>query len=154
MDETIRLDTNTITYGAATKDVVLTESREDVIRLRKSKPDTYVIHKGEHVCLPYRAVHHGAATLQDGPGAFNPGGFSSVSNPKAPSSNDADAVQTNAFRRGSDGLSGQSHRGDGNDEHCCYYPDVVGSTAGRRSMGLAWSKARSVQHAAREGRPS
>jgi hypothetical protein len=84
MNETIRLNSSTVTTGIATKLLVLTESQDDATNLGKEKPDSYVLHQGELVCVPHRAQQM-CQGFGDGPGTFNPAGFNSIANLKVPS---------------------------------------------------------------------
>jgi hypothetical protein len=82
IDETIHLHTSTITYGVAAEDLILKESDEDAAILWKSKPDSYIIRKGELVCITSQAGERDGGY---GKGTFNPAGFNSLANLKVPS---------------------------------------------------------------------
>lgn len=84
MNETIRLHTNTITYGLTTKGLSLDESHDDATRLGKDRPDSYTLPKGELVGVPHGAEQLGQ-DLDHGPGTFNIAGFNSLTNLKVPS---------------------------------------------------------------------
>ena len=77
LNETLRLHTNTITYGVMTENLVVAEPQG----ASKSMADSYILRKDDFICLPHRAQNIGLA-IMDGPGNFNPDGFSSIANLK------------------------------------------------------------------------
>jgi hypothetical protein len=79
MNETLRLHTNTITYGVMTEDLIVAESED----ASKSTVDSFILRKDDFICLPHRA-HNIDLAIVDGPGNFNPDGFSSIANLKRP----------------------------------------------------------------------
>lgn len=100
MEETLRLDTNTVTYGVMMKDVVVTESQADAASLGKETPHSYILRKGDLVCMPHRTQWTRSGP-GDGPGVFNPAGFSSIANLKIPGASMVEENRIDAFGVGS-----------------------------------------------------
>lgn len=54
--ETMRLESGALSYKIIEEDFVVTESEEDAAILGKTAPDSYLLRKGEFVCMPH-GVH-------------------------------------------------------------------------------------------------
>ncbi|KIW29392.1 uncharacterized protein PV07_05210 [Cladophialophora immunda] len=72
--ETMRLEAASMSYKMVEDDFVVSESAEDARLLRKPAPQSWLLRKGEYICLPH-GVHQSDDKYFRDPGRFDPRRF-------------------------------------------------------------------------------
>ncbi|KIX09716.1 uncharacterized protein Z518_00797 [Rhinocladiella mackenziei CBS 650.93] len=72
--ETMRLEAASMSYKTVEEDFVVTESDEDAAMLGKQYPQSFLLRKGEYVCIPH-GVHQSDEKYFRDPGRFDPRRF-------------------------------------------------------------------------------